>query len=126
MTALEIQSKMSSIFEDLKTIELKLNDNQVNLDKTLKQKQVCKEAVEDGKAKLKTCKNQQTIVLTEFLAAKSYFETVESFYEQQSALHMALQNERANLEKAKNNLQLCYNGLDIKLKKSVNNVLNLR
>ena len=125
MTALEIQTKMSLVFEELKTIEVKIQSAKANLDKAEKQAATCKEGLQEVNKRLRSIKDEYVIILDQVLAAQKDVETVEKFYDQSRNHASILKATVVIMEKFRKNLQDGYDKLGAELSKADSNVVYL-
>jgi chromosome segregation ATPase len=125
MNYLEIQSKMVAAFTELKTLELRIQNTQTDLDKALKEEQTCKEGLEYAIDKSKDIKNQDLVNIEKYFEACKSKNTVERFLEQSKSRRLMIQTTLTNLNEMKRRIQECYDNLGNSLTKVEHNIISL-
>ena len=123
MTPIDIQTKMGLIFEELKNVEVKLQNARADLNKALQQEETTKEGLVEVNKRLKETKDGDIVFLERVVAAKTDVETVEKFHDQSVAHRCIIQATIMNLEKFQSKLQEGYNSLGVELVKADQNVV---
>ena len=123
MTPIEIQTKMGLIFEELKNVEVKLQNARADLNKALQQEETTKEGLVEVNKRLKETKDGDIVFLERVTAAQTDVETVEKFYDQSMAHRCILQGTVSNLEAFQKRLQDGYDNLGVQLVKADQNVV---
>jgi chromosome segregation ATPase len=124
MTFVETQTKMGSIFEALKVLEVHVQSAQIDLDKAIEEEGRCKAGLEQAKGRLKECKGKDLVKIEEFVDIEQSVRTVSSYLEQSKALRVTIQASLAALKKDRNRLQASYDSLGHSLDK-IDNLLVL-
>jgi ribosomal 50S subunit-associated protein YjgA (DUF615 family) len=125
MTFAEIQLSMGQIFEELKNLEVKLQNAKTDLNKALTQEETCSEGLAVVNRKLNELRGNDVVFIKTFVAAKKDVETVEKFLDQSKAHRVLLQATVNGLEKMQKHLQTGYDNLGIQLAKTERNIVNL-
>jgi len=95
---------MSGVFEQLKTLEVKIQATQADVEQSLKQDQTCKEGLEEVQKRIDECKAGDVVFMKKYVAARKDFDTVRDFSEQSRAHTTILQSALGVLERARS----CY------------------
>ena len=125
MTFAEIQLAMGQVFEELKTLEVKLQHAKADLDKALIQEETCNEGLVEVNRKLNELRRNDLVFIKTFVAAQKDVETVEKFLDQSRAHRVVLQGTVNSLEKRQKQVQTCYDNLGVQLAKMERNLANL-
>ena len=123
MTFVEIQNKMGLIWEELKTVEVRLQNARADLDKALRQELTTKEGLEEVNKHLKSTKSSAVVFIERVTAAQKDVDTVTKFHDQSVARRCVLQGTVANTEAIQKKLQEGYDALGVQLAKADRNVI---
>ena len=123
MTAVDIQNAMGAIFEGLKVLEVQLQQNEAELEKSLAGEKICVEGLEGVRGDFQKYRAEEVVCILEFVKVKGRVETVEKFHDQSQSLRLTLQCKKRELETAKENAQATYDRLGAFLGKATNNIV---
>ena len=123
MNYLEIQARMSEAFTELKTLELRIQNTQVDLDKALNEEQTCKEGLDYANIKAKDIKNQDLVNIDKYAESLKSKNTVEKFLEQSKARRLMIQTTLGNLKEMRRRIQEYYDNLGNQLSKTEHNLI---
>jgi hypothetical protein len=119
MNQLEIQAKMSLLFEELKSIEVKTQKNEEELTQALAKENTCKEGLSQVIEELKAYKKGDLVDITKFAHLKKVVDSVEKFHDQSKALRLTLECEKVSLTLAQEATKFHYDRLGSKLSDNV-------
>jgi hypothetical protein len=125
VTAFDIQMQMGLVFESLKTAEVQIQNNQIDLDKALKQEQGVKEGVTAAQNRLFELLKEEVISLEKVISARRDIGTIERFYDQSKARRMTFEAAKKRLIAFNGQLQGQYDALRNKLLIAEGNLIKL-
>jgi chromosome segregation ATPase len=125
MNYIDIQSKMVAAFTELKTLELRIQNTQTDLDKALKEEQTCREGLEYAKDRAKDIKSKDLVDIEKYIEIRKSENTVERFLEQSKSRRLMIQTTLVNLNEMKRRIQEYYDNMGTQLSKEEHNIISL-
>jgi 3-methyladenine DNA glycosylase/8-oxoguanine DNA glycosylase len=115
---------MGIIFQELQTIEVKVQSTQGELQKALATEKTTAEGLEEVKQRFKECKAADVVELDKFIAVRKDVETVEKFLDQSKAHRTIIEATCQTVLNMQKQYQKVYEKLGKQLDKAEANTLD--